>query len=143
MKHGQGCLYVAFATMPLMLMASSVHADRIYKWKDDTGRVIYSDKANPKMSEPVEVIPIAPVPTEQQVKEAQQLETKIKASADMMEQERRQRAEKRVQEATPISTTEASVKTVEGADSAGSEVAVPQPAQANQQVFTLSSYEAA
>lgn len=131
MKHGQRCLNMAFAIMPLMLITSSVHADRIYKWRDDTGRVIYSDKPNPAMSEPVEVIPIAPGPTEQQTKEAQELENKIKSAADTMEQERRLRAEKRVQEAIPTSTTEAPVKTIEGAARAGSKVAVPQPAQAN------------
>ena len=77
------------AIIPLLLMVTSTHAG-VYKCKDASGNTVFSDKPCGKEDKP-EIVPIAPGPTDQQVKEARKVEQRIKASADEMEQQRKQR----------------------------------------------------
>jgi len=89
-------------TLPLLLALLMAHgtgnAQKVYRSVDPQGNVIYSDDP-PANAAQVQTVDLPPGPTEEQVKQAQELTREIKASADKLAGERMERekiaAEKR------------------------------------------------
>lgn len=92
-------------TIPLLLALLATHltanAQKVYRSVDPAGNVIYSDDP-PADAAQIQTVDLPPGPTEEQVKQAQDLTNEIKDSADKMASARMERekiaAEKRRQQ---------------------------------------------
>jgi nucleosome binding factor SPN SPT16 subunit len=91
--------YVLSLTAIFLLVGlnlQSVFADKIYKWTDSKGNIHYSDRPDNKNQS--EQIKIAPGPSKDKKDAALQRQQQLKSTADTLEQDNKQREQKRAEE---------------------------------------------